>query len=92
MIKTFSHKGLERLSLTGNKKGVDAKHAPKITRLLDRLDSAAEPGDMNLPGFGFHPLTSNRKGTYSVKVTGNWRITFTFDQGNAHNVNLEDYH
>ncbi len=80
MIKTFSHKGLEWLFLTGNKKGIDTKHAPRIIRLLDRLDSAKEPGDMNLPGFGFgfgfHPLTGNRKGTYSVKVTGNWRITF----------------
>ena len=92
MIKTFAHKGLERLFLTGNKRGIDARQAPRITRLLDRLDASTDPMDMNLPGFGFHQLTHNRKGVYSVKVTGNWRITFTFNQGNAYDVNLEDYH
>lgn len=92
MIKTFSHKGLELLHLTGNKRGIDARQVAKITRLLDRLEASTEPTDMNLPGFGFHQLTHNRKDTFSVKVTGNWRITFTFDQGNAYNVNLEDYH
>jgi len=92
MIKTFAHKGLERLFLSGSKRGIDAKYTEKMTRLLDRLDAAAEPKDMNLPGFGFHELTQNRKGTYSVKVSGNWRITFTFSQSNAYDVNLEDYH
>ncbi len=51
-----------------------------------------EAADMNLPGYRFHKLTGKRKGTYSVTVTGNWRITFAFRQGNAYGVNLEDYH
>ncbi|VAW93550.1 Toxin HigB, partial [hydrothermal vent metagenome] len=44
------------------------------------------------PGYRFHELTGKRKGTYSVTVSGNWRITFAFRQGNAYDVNLEDYH
>ena len=92
MIKTFEHKGLERLFLTGSKRGITSQHAPRIARLLDRLDASTEVTDMNLPGFHLHEFTGNRKGTYSVKVSGNWRITFTFRQGNAYDVNLEDYH
>lgn len=47
---------------------------------------------MALPGYAFHPLKGNRKGTYSVSVSGNWRITFGFVEGDAIDVNLEDYH
>jgi proteic killer suppression protein len=46
----------------------------------------------NLPGYKFHPLTGGRKGTYAVTVTGNWRLTFEFDDEGAKNVSLEDYH
>ncbi len=92
MIKTFAHKGLERFFLTGSKQGITAQHAPRASRLLDRLEAAVEAADMNLPGYRFHELTGKRKGTYSVTVSGNWRITFAFRQGNAYDVNLEDYH
>lgn len=92
MIKDFSHKGLERFFHTGDKRGISPTMAGKLERQLDRLDGAEEPEDMDIPGFGFHELSGNRKGTYSVKVTGNWRLTFTFHQGDAHDVNLEDYH
>jgi proteic killer suppression protein len=51
-----------------------------------------KPEDMNLPGLKYHGLSGTRKGTYSVWVSGNWRITFEFDSGDAVNVNLEDYH
>jgi toxin HigB-1 len=47
---------------------------------------------MNLPGLGLHPLKGNRKGTYSVTVSGNWRITFRFDGEHVVDVDLEDYH
>jgi len=47
---------------------------------------------MNLPGYKFHPLVGSRKGTYAVAVTGNWRLTFEFDDEGAKNVSLEDYH
>jgi len=60
--------------------------------MLDRLDAATKPEDMNLPGYKFHPLKGDRKGTYAVSVSGNWRLTFGFDGQDAVNVNLEDYH
>ncbi len=92
MIKTFAHKGLERFFLTGSKRGITTQHAARIGRLLDRLEASVEVADMNLPGYRFHELAGKRKGTYSVAVSGNWRITFAFRQSDAHNVNLEDYH
>lgn len=60
--------------------------------ILDALDAAAEPQDMNVPGLRFHQLTGSRAGEYSVTVSANWRITFAFDDGDATGVNLEDYH
>ena len=92
MIKGFKHKGLERYFTKSERKGIDAKHAERIRRVLDRLDAAVRPEDMNLPGFGFHGLKGDRKGTYAVSVSGNWRITFQFQGQDAVGVNLEDYH
>ncbi|MBW4552479.1 MAG: type II toxin-antitoxin system RelE/ParE family toxin [Aphanocapsa sp. GSE-SYN-MK-11-07L] len=60
--------------------------------ILARLNAATLPQDMNLPGLVLHELAGNRKGTWSVRVSGNWRITFTFDGADACDVDLEDYH
>ena len=60
--------------------------------MLDRLDAAARPEDMNLPGWRFHALKGDRAGEYSVTVSGNWRLTFAFEGEDAVGVNLEDYH
>jgi proteic killer suppression protein len=60
--------------------------------MLDRLDAAKAAQDMNLHGFGFHPLKGDRKGTYAVKVSGNLRMTFRFEGEDALDVDLEDYH
>jgi proteic killer suppression protein len=60
--------------------------------LLDRLDAAVKPGDMNLPGLDFHSLSGSNKGRYAVKVSANWRITFGWDEGDAIQVDFEDYH
>ena len=92
MIRSFRHKGLRRYFTEGERKGIDAKHAPRIRRLLDRLDAATCPEDMNLPGFEFHPLKGAMRGTFAVSVSGNWRITFAFEDGDPIDVNLEDYH
>ena len=92
MISTFKHKGLELFFTKSSYKGTPAQYAAKIERILDRLDAAKEPEDMDLPGYKFHPLKGDRKGAYAVSVTGNWRITFEFDGQDAVNVNLEDYH
>lgn len=92
MIKSFVHKGLERFFKDGSKRGINASHTARIRRILDRLDAVPVPEDMNVPGLGFHGLTGNRKGQYSVSVSGNWRVTFRFENGDAYDVNLEDYH
>ena len=60
--------------------------------MLDRLDAAARPDDMNVPGWRFHPLHGARKGRWAVAVSGNLRLTFGFDGEDAVDVNLEDYH
>ena len=64
----------------------------RIRMILDRLNAATEPDDLDLPGFGFHVLKGNRKGAFAVFVTRNWRITFVWDDGDAADVDLEDYH
>ena len=92
MITSFKHKGLELFFTKSNYKGIPAQFAPKIDRILDRLDAAKEPEDMDLPGYKWHPLKGDRKGTYAVSVTGNWRITFAFEGQDVVDVNLEDYH
>lgn len=92
MIRGFRHKGLERYFTRSERKGIDAKQEPRIRRILDRLDAATKPEDMNLPGYRFHGLKGDRKGTFAVAVSGNWRITFRFESGDAVDVNLEDYH
>jgi len=92
VIKGFRHKGLERFFTKSERKGIDAKQAARIGRMLDRLDAVVRPEDMNLPGFGFHGLKGQRKGSYAVSVSGNWRITFQFQGQDAVNVILEDYH
>jgi proteic killer suppression protein len=58
---------------------------------MDALEAALEPDDMNIPGWGFHPLKGKPK-RYSVNVTGNWRITFGWQNEDAIHINLEDYH
>ena len=92
MIKAFRHKGLERFFAKSERKGIDAKQAERIRRILDRLEAATRPEDMNLPGYKFHGLKGERKGVFAVSVSGNLRITFRFEGGDAFEVNLEDYH
>lgn len=92
MIKTFKHKGLERFFAKGDYRGIPAQSAARIERMLDRLDASASPGDMDVPGYRFHPLKGERAGEYAVSVSANWRITFAFDGEDAVSVNLEDYH
>jgi proteic killer suppression protein len=92
MIRSFRHKGLERFFTKSERAGIDAKQVDRIRRILDRLDAAVSPDDMNLPGWRLHQLKGDRKGTFSVWVSGDRRITFAFAEGDAINVDLEDYH
>lgn len=60
--------------------------------ILDRLDAAASPDDLNLPGLSFHKLSRSSKGRYAVSVTANWRITFGWRDQDAVEMGFEDYH
>lgn len=92
MIKTFRNKVLEKLFQDNINKGVPPNLEKRIRIRLEVIDSAASLEDIRLPGYDLHELKGDRKSTWSIKVLGNWRITFEFENGNALNVNLEDYH
>ena len=92
MIKSFKHKGLERFFRTGDFRGIQAQHAPRLERLLDALDSATDVAELNVPGWFLYRLKGDLKNLWSVRVSGNWRLTFVFQDGDAEIVNLEDYH
>lgn len=92
MIRSFKHKGLEKFFRHNDRSGLNSPHCDRIGRLLDATEDAEAPEELNIPGYGLHKLTGNKKDFWSLKVSGNWRITFKFEGGHALEVNLEDYH
>lgn len=92
MIRRFRHKGLEALFRTGNGKGVDAQLAPKLRRMLARLNDGPLPEAMSLPGYKLHQLKGELKGSWAVWVSGNYRLIFDIEGEDATNVDFEDYH
>jgi len=92
MIKSIRHKGLKRFFETGSTSGIQARHAERLRLQLAALDTAQLIDDMELPGYRLHPLKGKLKGRWSIWVSGNWRLTFEFRDGNAHVVDYEDYH
>ena len=92
MIKSFRHKGLKKFYETGSVAGVQSSHKTRLRMILAALDTSLEIGDMDVPGFKLHPLKGGLKGRWSVSVSGNWRITFEFREGNAYVLDYEDYH
>ena len=92
MIKSFRHKGLRRFYETGSAAGIQAAHKKRLRLQLVALDTAVTIEDMDIPGFRLHPLKGDRKGLCAISVSGNWRITFEFREGNTYVLNYEDYH
>lgn len=91
MIASFRHKGLEELYAGGKSRRVSAKHHKIILQILDLLANVAEPADCE--GVRkFHALKGERKGSFAMWVSGNWRVTFRWERGMAWDVDLEDYH
>lgn len=93
MIKSFLHKGLQKLFTDDSSKGVRSDQSKKLKLILARLEVSSSPEDMDLPGFKLHQLKGSLKGTWAVSVNGNWRVTFKFTSiGDVIEINLVDYH
>lgn len=92
MIISFRHSGLEVFFTKGSKAGIQPAHAAKLGAMLRRLNAAAQPQDMNLPGWKLHPLKGELRDHWSVWVSGNWRLTFRFVGVDAELVDYQDYH
>lgn len=92
MIRSFRDKALQRFFETGRPRGLSVRDDRRVARIVRYLDDAERPEDVNLPGLYLHGLMGRDKGRYSVRVTGNWRITFGWDGEDAVDVDLEDYH
>ena len=92
MIESFRHKGLKRLFQKGEAKGIPPDQVEKVEHILFVLNRARSPEDMNLPGFRLHRLKGDLKAFWSVTVRANWRVIFRFEEGDAYDVDLIDYH
>lgn len=92
MIKSFRSRRLKRLHKKGDRSQIDSRWVDKVEEILARLDAATKPEDMDLPGYGFHPLLGDMEGCYAVRVTHNWRVIFRFQDSDACEVDLIDYH
>jgi proteic killer suppression protein len=92
MIKSFRHKGVEVFFLTGSKAGINPAHDKRLGRQLAQLDAASAPEHMDSPGWKLHPLSHGLAGHWAVSVSGNWRLTFKFEDGDAVLVDYQDYH
>ncbi len=92
MIKTFKHKGLGRFFLVGERRLLDTRHINRIERMLDALNNTSDISDLLVPSYKLHKLSGDKAGVWSIKVSGNWRMTFRFENGHVYDVDLEDCH
>ena len=92
MIKSFRHRGLKALYGGRRPEKVAPNHVAKLVRILTALDRSSGPDGMDLPGFRLHPLKGGLKGRFAVSVSGNWRVTFRFEDGHAVEIDYLDYH
>ena len=92
MIRSFRHRGLKRMYDRGDTSRVGPDLAKRVALALADLDEAHNPADLDLPGYRFHPLKGGLKGHWSIAISGNWRVTFRFVDGDAYDVDLTDYH
>jgi len=90
--RRIRHKGLRLLYAEGDRSKIDSRWVDKAERILAALSIAAMPSEMNLPGLHYHELKGDRRGTYALSLTRNYRVTFEWDPEGPYNVDLEDYH
>jgi toxin HigB-1 len=92
MIRSFRSKALKRFVEMDDPSKLSVRNVERLTIILRRLDAVKRPEHMNLPGLFFHTLKGQEKGRYSVRVSGNYRLTFGWHDNDAIEVDLEDYH
>lgn len=92
MIKSFRHKGIQHFFETGSKAGIAAEHEAKLARQLMLFNAAKDPLEMDVVGWKLHQLKGELAGHWAVKVTDNWRLTFTFEGEDAILVDYQDHH
>jgi len=92
VIKSFRHKGLEQFYASGSIKAIQPAHKDRLNKLLSALDAAHEPEDLDFPGFNLHKLKGKLLDHWSLRVNGNWRITFRFIGEDVELVDYTDYH
>ncbi len=92
MIESFRHKGLRQLFEDDNPKGVNAEHIRKLQQILALLDAATSADGLDVQSLRLHALKGDLKGFWAVTVRANWRVIFKFENGNALDVDLVDYH
>lgn len=92
MIRSFRHKGLETFFQTGKTSGIQAKHAKRLQLRLGRLNRSSNPNDMAVPGWKLHELKGESAERWAIWVDARWRLTFAFENGDAVNVDYEQYH
>lgn len=92
MIASFRHKGLRLLFEDDDGRKLKADQLDRLRLILSALNVAEAIEDIQQPTFRLHPLKGDRKGRWAVTVRANWRVTFLFADGQAHDVDLEDYH
>ncbi|MFN0194597.1 MAG: type II toxin-antitoxin system RelE/ParE family toxin [Aestuariivirga sp.] len=92
-IRSIRHKGLERLIEVNDGRGVRPDLINRVRNILTAMIAAESmAGVHGPPGWRIHQLTGDRAGTWSISVSGNWRVTFELDGGEVSNLDLEDYH
>ena len=92
MLRSFRSRALKRFWTRSDPSGLRPNWVRRIERQLSLLDQATKPEDMDVMSYGFHALTGNRAGRFSIVVSRDWRITFGFDGEDAEDVDLGDYH
>jgi len=92
MIVSFRHRGLKRLFERGDRSQIGTDLINKVENILATLDAADTPQALDLPGYRLHRLKGDRRGFWAVTVRANWRIIFRFENGDAFDVELVDYH
>jgi proteic killer suppression protein len=92
MIRNIRHKGLATLYQDDETRGVHQAHVKRLRQILALLDSATTLADMDAPGLRLHPLRGDLQDFYSLTVSGDWRVIFRFENGDALDVDYLDYH